>query len=66
MVAVHDSHVEPIQAAHRSDCASTGELVRALIEDEELTFTPSLHGLPDNLKDELDLPTKGTEAPSPG
>ncbi len=51
VVLMHDSYVEPIQATHRSDCAATVELVRRLINDDELTFTPLLHGLSDNLEE---------------
>jgi peptidoglycan-N-acetylglucosamine deacetylase len=66
VVLMHDSCVEAIQATHRSDCGATVELVRRLIDDEELVFTPLLHGLADNLKEERDLPATGTEPPSPG
>ena len=51
VVLMHDSYLEPIQATHRSDCAATVELVRRLIHDDELTFTPLLHGPSDNLEE---------------
>jgi|HubBroStandDraft_2_1064218.scaffolds.fasta_scaffold568436_1 peptidoglycan/xylan/chitin deacetylase (PgdA/CDA1 family) len=66
VVLMHDSYVEAIQAAHRSDCAATVELVRRMIDDDELTFTPLLGGLADNLREQRDRPTDGTWAPSPG
>ena len=66
VVLMHDSFVEPRQARHRSDCQGTVELVRRLIHDEELTFTPLRHGLSDNLTESPDMPASGAEAPAPG
>jgi len=66
VVLMHDSYVEPIQATHRSDCSATVDLVRRLIDDEDLAFATLLHGLSTNLKEERRLPTTRTEAPSPG
>jgi peptidoglycan-N-acetylglucosamine deacetylase len=66
VVLMHDSFVEARQARHRSDCAGTVELVRRLIADEELTFTPLRHGLSNNLTESPDPSASGTEAPAPG
>jgi peptidoglycan-N-acetylglucosamine deacetylase len=52
VVLMHDSYLEPRQAAHRSDCGGTVELVRRLIDDEQLTFAPLARGLLDNLEEQ--------------
>ncbi|HTT29596.1 MAG TPA: polysaccharide deacetylase family protein [Solirubrobacteraceae bacterium] len=66
VVLMHDSFVEARQARHRSDCEGTVELVRRLIDDEELTFMPLRHGLSANLTESPEVPAPGTEGPGPG
>jgi hypothetical protein len=52
VVLMHDNCVEPLQAAHRSGCEGTVELVRRLIDDEQLVFGPLVHGVHDNLNEQ--------------
>lgn len=52
VILMHDSYLEPRQAAHRSECGGTVELVGRLIDDEQLTFAPLTRGLPDNLEEQ--------------
>jgi peptidoglycan/xylan/chitin deacetylase (PgdA/CDA1 family) len=51
VVLMHDSHVEARQRTHRRDCEGTLELVRRLVADEDLTFGPLAHGVPENLNE---------------
>ena len=49
VVLMHDNDVEPRQARSRSGCQGTVDLVRRLIDDEQLMFAPVARGIADNL-----------------
>ena len=52
VVLMHDNHVQPGPSSYRSDCQGTVDLVRRLIHDEQLSFVPLRHGMPDNLNEQ--------------
>ena len=67
VVLMHDNHVQPGPSSYRSDCQGTVDLVRRLIDDEQLSFVPRLrHGMPDNLNEQPGRGGNGSGGQAPG